>query len=370
MSSEKDSLLFESEDAKNDGGENRLVEYFFVLTSKLRAAPSVDQQNDRNSIKTMPSFPELSPIGKGADYEDDDEGCAVSHASSDHSPTKFSVFMNESFENDSYQEIIDKVNQVGFESEITARYPLQDYADNPLNDMVKSFCHVGEIQMTTNFKMPKVHYFVTTNSEGGRLYGVCLTIYEEFELFDNDDESQYTTDRSSMEYSPLVSSCKIGRTRSSIKEESVLEVEVGLEEAPVVYLPKSICILSKLPYLPSFREFLVQLYRISTTSSSTPLESYILSFCKEVPVPIPGSFEIHFCILNSNIKFWAPPANQPIVWASLLFSDLFGCLSIDNIILVWHALILERQVLLTSSQLTLIVTCAEILISLLFPFEW
>jgi pentatricopeptide repeat protein len=38
--------------------------------------------------------------------------------------------------------------------------------------------------------------------------------------------------------------------------------------------------------------------------------------------------------------------------------------------LIWHALALERQVLLTSTQLSLLTTCAEILKSLLFPMTW
>jgi len=101
-----------------------------------------------------------------------------------------------------------------------------------------------------------------------------------------------------------------------------------------------------------------------------PIERYIVNFCAEIPAPPPGSFEVQTTVLDSVIKFWSPPYNQPIAWVSLPFSHLFECLEIENVITVWHALALERQVLLTSSQLSLLTTCSEILLSLLFPMRW
>ena len=83
-----------------------------------------------------------------------------------------------------------------------------------------------------------------------------------------------------------------------------------------------------------------------------------------------GAFEVQATISDSVIKLWSPPHNQPIPWVSLPFSHLFQCLDIDHIITVWHALALERQVLLTSTQLSLLTTCSEILRSLLFPMTW
>ena len=101
-----------------------------------------------------------------------------------------------------------------------------------------------------------------------------------------------------------------------------------------------------------------------------PVERYITNFCSEVPAPPPGSFEVQTTILDSVIKIWSPPNNQPIAWVSLPFSHLFECLDIDNIMLAWHSLALERQVLVVSTQLTLLTTCCEVLISLLFPMRW
>ena len=184
----------------------------------------------------------------------------------------------------------------------------------------------------------------------------------------------------------------------------------------VVQLPKCLVILSMHPYLVAFREYLTQLHRLSKMASplindddehssngggegvestpsrnknndgiirlsstnnqilkaamSLPVERYITNFCSELPAPPPGSFEVQTTILDSVISIWSPPNNMPIAWVSLPFSHLFQCLDVKNVLKVWTALALERQVLVTSSQLSLLTTCCEILLSLLFPMKW
>lgn len=213
-----------------------------------------------------------------------------------------------------------------FEPMITARYPIEDHEGNPLHESVTCFCHpTGSIQVS-KASMPKVHYFVSTGGRGQQMYGTVLTLWEEDE-------------------------------------------ENGLEEE--LYLPKCLCILSTYPYLVAFREYLTQLVRLSKGGHmQLPIERYITNFCSEIPAPPPGSFEVQTTIQNSVIKFWSPPHNQPIVWVSLPFSPLFQCLDIDNILLIWHALCVERQVLVTSTQISLLTLSCEILVSLLFPMRW
>ena len=176
---------------------------------------------------------------------------------------------------------------------------------------------------------PQVHYFVTTGGTGNQMYGVCLTTYEPFKI-DTKSDDDFT-----------------------------------------IYIPKCLCILSIYPYLVAFREYLTQLERLSRSGEmQLPVERYITNFCSEVPAPPPGSFEVQTTISDSVIKIWSPPHNLPIAWVSLPFRHLFECLDIENIITTWHILALERQVLFTSTQLTLLTTCCEIMVSLLFPMRW
>eukprot|EP00551_Chaetoceros_affinis_P007768 CAMPEP_0203671310 /NCGR_PEP_ID=MMETSP0090-20130426/7133_1 /ASSEMBLY_ACC=CAM_ASM_001088 /TAXON_ID=426623 /ORGANISM="Chaetoceros affinis, Strain CCMP159" /LENGTH=1131 /DNA_ID=CAMNT_0050536351 /DNA_START=81 /DNA_END=3473 /DNA_ORIENTATION=+ len=241
---------------------------------------------------------------------------------------------------DSHSALLEKEieRKLSFEAVITSRYPLKDHDKNPLlHESVVSFCHPSEeIKLKHDFTMPKIHYFVSTGGRGAQMYGVCLTLYEPF-------------------------SVKVKYQDSEGSKHKLVDI----------FRPKCICILSSYPYLVAFREYLTQLERLSKSGEMTvPIERYISNFCSEVAAPPPGSFEVQTTIGDSTIKIWSPPDNQPIAWVSLPFADLFECLDIKSIIQVWHALALERQVLLVSTQKTLLTTAAEILVSLLFPMKW
>ena len=137
--------------------------------------------------------------------------------------------------------------------------------------------------------MTQVHYFVATGGTGRQMYGVCLTLWEPY----------------------MISGKR--RSTSKVKEDTQLEV----------YLPKCVLLLSMYPYLIAFREFLTQVNRLSKMGEMTlPLERYIMNFCAEIPAPPPGSFEVQTTILDSVIRIWSPPHNQPIAWVSLAIFTL------------------------------------------------
>lgn len=254
---------------------------------------------------------------------------------------------------------------------ITAQYPPVDHPDQPLTPMITQFCFPeGSIQPLHEYKMPKVHHFVLTDANGGKLYGVCLTVYEEFSTQtdleitsgeENDDFDHSREDGQERGYveCSVNSSPKTGRTRHRAKDHKY-------------YAPRVLCLLSTWPYLSAFRTYLTQLYRLATTTNLmiAPLERYILNICSEVPAPPPGSFEVKLSILGSDIRFWAPPADQPIPYVSLPYGVIFECLDIGNVLFAWYTLACERKLLLVSSQLSLLSVCAEILCSMLFPMRW
>ena len=225
----------------------------------------------------------------------------------------------------------DDVGNTLLEPRITARYPAKDHEDQPLNVRIPQFCHpegTELIRPTTAYRMPRVHHFVLTDSMGGKQFGTCLTVYEEF-----------------------------GK---------------GSDGKTTYYAPRVLVLLSTWPYLTAFRTYLTQLYRIATTTDcmTVPIERYVQNICLEVPAPPPGAFEVQLSILSQDIKFWAPPADQPIPYVSLPNNVLFECLDIGNILFAWYTLACERKVLLVSGQLSLLTVCSEILCALLFPMKW
>ena len=173
------------------------------------------------------------------------------------------------------------------------------------------------------------------------MYGTCLIIHEPYDIssVENEDMQLLLED---------------------LMQGHYISDQLRYKE---VYLPKCLCILSSWPYLTSFRTYLTQLYRLATTTDllEGPVESYIANICLEIPAPPPGAYEVQMKIFNSTIRFWSPPANQPIAYVALPYSQLFSCLDIANVIFVWKALVMERKVLLVSSQLSLLTICSELL---------
>ena len=275
------------------------------------------------------------------------------------------------------REYNDDIDDCILEPVITAQYPPVDHPDQPLNPMLPHFCYphgTDAIVPLHEYKMPTVHYFVLTDATGGKLYGTCLTVYEEFEPHpsdvdiisgeDDDDDLDHTPrdeegqERGYVECT-VNGSPKAGRARRRAKDHKY-------------YAPRVLCLLSTWPYLSAYRTYLTKLYQLATTTNLmiAPLERYILNICSEVPAPPPGSFEVKLSILDSDIRFWAPPANQPIPYVSLPYDVLFECLDIGNVLFAWYTLACERKMLLVSSQLSLLAVCAEILCSMIFPMRW
>ena len=274
------------------------------------------------------------------------------------------------------REYNDDIDDCILEPVITAQYPPVDHPGQPLNPMLPQFCYpqgIDHIVPSHEYKMPRIHHFVLTDSAGGKLYGTCLTVYEEFSIGDDrgdDDTSNHDDDIS------------ILSTRDEDQERA--NIEVSMDGSPKIvrarrrsrhhtyYAPRVLCLLSTWPYLSAFRTYLTQLYRLATTTSlmKAPIERYIQNICSEVPAPPPGAFEVKLSILDTQIRFWAPPADQPIPYVSLNYGVIFECLDVGNVLFVWYTLACERKILLVSSQLSLLTICAEILCSMLFPMRW
>lgn len=241
------------------------------------------------------------------------------------------------------------------EPKVTARFPLEDHRDHPFNSMLTHFCFPGSdiIVPSKEYHMPTVHHFVLTNDKGRKIYGTCLTVYEEY----NPPENTFWKSPEPFHQAAV--------------GDSGIEVSVNPFYAKL-YIPRVLCILSVWPYVKAFREYLAQLYRLATSTNcmQAPIERYVMNICNEIPAPPPGAFEVHVSILDSVIRFWSPPARLPIAYVALPYDVLFHCLDVDNILRLWYCLTMERKVLLVSTQQSILTVCAEILCSLLYPMKW
>ena len=223
------------------------------------------------------------------------------------------------------------------------RYPLEDHEDVAFPSGIGLFCLPCGLTLTTTMQMPRYSCFVHTDGLGRHLYGHSLTIWE-----------------------PL-------RERQRRQIEAMMAARglaAELAEAGELLAPKCLVVMSFWPHHVAYREWLKQLYRMSLSPAPLPIERYICNFMDEVPLPPPGRIVVQVSIADTTISFHTPPANAPTSWGALPYQPLFECLPPAEVIKLFTCLLLEKQVVLVSSQHFLLSTCAEVITSLLYPLRW
>eukprot|EP00762_Andalucia_godoyi_P002307 ANDGO_07626.mRNA.1 DENN domain and WD repeat-containing protein SCD1 len=137
----------------------------------------------------------------------------------------------------------------------------------------------------------------------------------------------------------------------------------------LLFVPKTICILSHWPLYATFRSFLVELYRLSISPCPLPLERIVCNFCEEVPVPPMGKIAVQYTIGHLHLSIARPPRNDfPL--SEIPITQVFECLSIQNVIKVVTAVLLERKMVFVCSQYSVLTNVAESFCALIFPFRW
>eukprot|EP01138_Halocafeteria_seosinensis_P002458 gb/GECG01002515.1/.p1 GENE.gb/GECG01002515.1/~~gb/GECG01002515.1/.p1 ORF type:complete len:1183 (+),score=122.67 gb/GECG01002515.1/:1-3549(+) len=231
--------------------------------------------------------------------------------------------------------------QTQFQAFVLDRYPFADYANSPFPTNAPMFCFPRGVRLkrpnSSTFPLPTFFTFaLSTNHDGQFTYGHTLIFWEEL---------------------------------SSSQSRFIDINAAGGHDGGPIYAPKGFCILSKWNF-SGFRWFLTELYRLTFTALEIPLERYIGNFMTEVPLPPPGLQEVQYNIAHSTISFRRPPANNRISPMDYHFQEVFECLSLENIVLLVRALVCERQVLLHTSQVSLLSKTTEALVAFIYPFRW
>lgn len=134
--------------------------------------------------------------------------------------------------------------------------------------------------------------------------------------------------------------------------------------------PKSIMLMSRWPFIDNYKEILKQIYRISMSVNSVPLERIIWNLIQELPLPDQGVTMIEYTIGNSTLWFSRPPPKYFSLWPDSSYEYLFRALKIEDVILLLTWVMLEKKVLLVSKKKSLLSNVSRAILALLFPFKW
>jgi len=232
-----------------------------------------------------------------------------------------------------------KISEIRWIPRLKEHYP-KKLVDGPDLSMLPQLTFPDDIQILTKNPGQEIRQFVQTNQTKESFYGVSLVFYE------------------LKKYNELVKLFKVA----------------GLGKPPCnvkLYAPKAICLLSAWPFYKQFAKFLETVYRIQISEAPFPLERYISHFLYRVPVPPRGELTVQYSIAGQVLEFMRAPVNSlPYTHLQVNFWHLFRCLSINNLMTVWRAFVLEFKVVLVSRWQSLLVDCAHTLCSTLWPFKY
>ncbi|XP_064140501.1 DENN domain-containing protein 5B isoform X5 [Loxodonta africana] len=268
-----------------------------------------------------------------------------------------------------------------FKSKVLAHYP-QNIEWNPFDqDAVNMLCMPKGLSFRTQTdnKDPQFHSFIITREDGSRTYGFVLTFYEEVTskqictamqtLYQMHNAEHYSSvyASSSCSMDSLASSIDEGDTTSLLKLQRYNSYDISRD---TLYVSKSICLITPLPFMQACKKFLIQLYKAVTSQQPPPLplESYIHNILFEVPLPPPGRSLKFYGVYEPVICQRPGPSELPL--SDYPLREAFELLGLENLVQVFTCVLLEMQILLYSQDYQRLMTVAEGITTLLFPFQW
>ena len=257
---------------------------------------------------------------------------------------------------------------------VIGRFPYQNYDTVPLPmEEIPMFCYpkLGCTLVRTQYSnVPPVQYygFVVKNERGDSIYVSCVSFMEPLTTAKIKQLEQLSYQRrhtSLPHYRHFIE-----QQRRQLPNSGCL---VTAFTDMTTFENKTICLVSRYPYWTAFRKFLSHLHLITTSSvpSTIPIERYISHLLLSIQLPRPGgpSTIIPLPALNTPMIL-SLPHEKDFPLLDLPFHRLFSCLTVKTIVtIVLGLLTLERKVIIMSTRPSLVLDIAELLRSLLFPFE-
>nr|XP_034334337.1 DENN domain-containing protein 5A isoform X4 [Crassostrea gigas] len=233
-------------------------------------------------------------------------------------------------------------------------------------------------------KRPRFHSFLITKEDGSRVFGSALTFYEEvrdtkicaamqtlqhmYRAQPEDEHEEENQPSLQLRRSPKV-------TKRSSPRQSV---KVFDSKSDTLYVTKCLCLITQYPFVTAQKEYLRQLYEAveKPVKSHLPLECYVYNILFEVPLPQPGRSMKFYGV--SRPVFTQRPISITTITHGVselpLFDfslwDLCRFLEVKDLILLFTSVLLEHQILLYSSDYQKLMTVAECINVLTFPFTW
>ena len=237
-------------------------------------------------------------------------------------------------------------------------FPAQDsYDDVEFPEHVSTFVSPEGCRPSATKVPPSFWTFVLTTANGNHMYGAVLRLYDEHQ----DVESLHQV---------LENSEYTGKLPPFLRKANAKDKNSSQNQSDVIFLPKSLVVLSQYPFFDLWRKFLLQIYRIALAEAPLPIERFIANFVSEVPLPPPGRIQVKFGFTLKDIWYIQLPPLNRLPLSNFSYRPLFASLSVSNVMVVAACLMQETRVALVSRHYALLGPVAQAFLSFLFPFHW
>ncbi|XP_053721106.1 DENN domain-containing protein 5A isoform X4 [Synchiropus splendidus] len=274
-----------------------------------------------------------------------------------------------------------------FKSKVLAHYP-DNVEWNPFDqDAVGMLCMPKGLSFRTQVdsREPQFHSFIITREDGSRTYGFALTFFEEVTSKQICSAMQTLYHMHNAEQYDILHTPTSPHRPEELRQKH-LHTRPVLHAAPAIsrlqrfnsydisrdtlYVSKCICLITPMAFAQACRKVLQQLHQAvsSPQPPPLPLESYIFNILYEVPLP-PSGRSLKFSGVYGPVVCQRPStAELPLF--DFAISEMFNLLGVENVLQLFTCALLEMQILLYSQHYQRLMTVAESITALMFPFQW
>uniref|UniRef100_A0A8C6T1S4 DENN/MADD domain containing 5A n=1 Tax=Neogobius melanostomus TaxID=47308 RepID=A0A8C6T1S4_9GOBI len=137
-----------------------------------------------------------------------------------------------------------------------------------------------------------------------------------------------------------------------------------------LFVSKCICLITPMAFAQACRKVLEQLYQAvsSPQPPPLPLESYVFNILYEVPLP-PSGRSLKFSGVYGPVVCQRPSTCELPLF-DFAIGEMFELLGVENVLQLFTCALLEMQILLYSQHYQRLMSVAESITALMFPFQW
>ena len=221
-----------------------------------------------------------------------------------------------------------------------------DHGWDTLAPSVWMFCAPEGLFLSRGPRAPEVFPFVMTAENGERRYVTCLKHYVPLPH---------------AEAAALYDRC--GRDYGSAADPNT----------PTLYTPRIYCVSATAPCYTFCREWLCRIHALGMglgEGKNFSLEAAV-AYLLGVPAPMVGGTGLRATLDGKALcEVGFPPKEDYPQYLDVPLRLLFRMLSVENILLIFHSLLVEEKVLLVSRAKTVLTYVEEAITALMWPLRW